>query len=273
MAKDEQPKKDRTSSPGYIIGFAVVVCLVCAILVSGAAVALKERQEINRVLDQKTKVLMVAGKIEKSHTLSPDEIQALYDKLVTPRVVILESGEFSEEDAESYDIAKELKDPAKSDARKLEDGQMVRVPKSAVLYKIGEGGPEAEAEMYVLPVYGKGLWSTMYGFVAIDADGNTMRGLTFYDHGETAGLGGEIDNPIWQEKWPGRKVYNDAGEVTVHVVKGGAGPVESAPYEVDGLSGATITGKGVTYMIQLWLGPQGYGPFIQKVKKPVGGAS
>ncbi len=121
--------------------------------------------------------------------------------------------------------------------------------------------------MLVLPVEGYGLWSTLYGFIALEADLTTIRGITFYQHGETPGLGGEVDNPNWKRKWVGRKAFGPEGEVKIHVVKGLAGPPSEDPYEVDGLSGATITSRGVSHLVQFWLGEQGFGPFLEKLEQ------
>lgn len=259
---------DRNSSL-YIVGFAAVVCLVCSVLVSGAAVALKDRQDENKVLDQKSKVLSVAGVLPEGKAATADEIQKLYDENVTPRLVNLETGAFAEGDAATYDQVKATKDSATSKALARNKAQVPRVPKLGLVYQIGQGG---KIEMYVLPIVGKGLWSTMYGFLAVANDANTIKGITYVSHGETPGLGGEVDNPRWKSLWVGRHIYDDKGTVAIQVVKGQAGTVEAAPHKVDGLSGATITSNGVTFMMQLWLGAEGYGPFLKKIKSG-GGAS
>ena len=132
------------------------------------------------------------------------------------------------------------------------------------LYEIMKGD---DLEMVVLPVEGKGLWSTLYGFLALDADGDTIRGIAFYKHGETPGLGGEIENPRWQALWDGRKAYDSAGRPVIAVIKGKAGDTSSDPHHVDGLSGATLTSNGVTALVQRWLGEDGYGPFLAKLRK------
>lgn len=119
-------------------------------------------------------------------------------------------------------------------------------------------------EAIVLEVEGQGLWSTMYGYLALESDTTTIRGLSFYQHGETPGLGGEIDNPRWLARWVGRRVFDDGGAIRIAVVKGAAPPATKAPFEVDGISGATITSRGVTDMLQFWLGPSGYGPYLEK---------
>ena len=256
---------DRNSSL-YIVGFAAVVCLVCSVLVSGAAVALKDRQDVNKVLDQKSKVLSVAGIITEGQAVSADDIQKLYTENVTPRLVDLSTGAYAEGSAEGYDILKAVKDPATSKALPRNLAQVPRVPKQAVVYQIGKGGKDGKADMYVLPIFGKGLWSTMYGFLAVGADGTTIKGITYYQHGETPGLGGEVDNARWKALWPGRRIFDDKGTLAIKVVKGQAGPVAEAPHKVDGLSGASITSNGVTFMMQLWLGADGFGPFLKKIQ-------
>ena len=261
-------------STKYIIGFAAALCLVCAILVAGLAVALKPQQELNKVLDRKEKVLQVAGLLEEGVKKPADEVEALFEANIRGRFVDLKTGKVLGDD--------ELKakgiDPAKFDARKYlsENGTKVEknpagvpeIPDVAEIYEVMRG---EKVNAIILPVHGKGLWSTMYGYVALADDGNTVKGLTFYEHGETPGLGGEIDNPLWKSLWPGRKIYDADGNPEIMVIKGQAGTPDAAPYEVDGLSGATITGRGVGYLLQFWLGEQGFKPFIENFRK--GGAS
>lgn len=121
-------------------------------------------------------------------------------------------------------------------------------------------------EKIILPVRGYGLWSTLYGFVALESDANTVVGLGFYEHGETPGLGGEVDNPRWKAFWPGKQVYRD-GEVEIALAKGAVDPASTdAPWRVDGLSGATLTSRGVTNLVQFWLGEDGFQPFLANLK-------
>ncbi len=153
----------------------------------------------------------------------------------------------------------------------------VPVPDEADIAKVGTR--EKYAKIYiatneqgkkivVLPVRGYGLWGTLYGFLAVEGDMNTVVGLGFYDHKETPGLGGEVDNPRWKSIWEGKKLFDDNGDVAISVVKGAVDPqANNAEYKVDGLSGATLTTKGVHNLIQFWLGEEGYGPFIANMKK------
>ena len=120
--------------------------------------------------------------------------------------------------------------------------------------------------LVVLPVEGLGLWGTLYGFVALEGDLRTIRGLTFYEHKETPGLGGEVDNPRWKALWRDRLAFNDDRQPVIRVIKGPAGPAPDAPYSVDGLSGATITSRGVTNLLQFWLGPDALGPYLTRLR-------
>jgi Na+-transporting NADH:ubiquinone oxidoreductase subunit C len=107
----------------------------------------------------------------------------------------------------------------------------------------------------------------MYGFLALEGDGNTVIGLKFYDHGETPGLGGEVDNPSWRQQWEGKKIYDEEGRPAARLVKGGVNPdSEASNYAVDSLSGATLTSRGVTNLIQYWTGEEGFAPFLTKLR-------
>ena len=260
-------------STGYTVGFAAGICLVASVFVSGAAVSLKPMQDANKVLDRQKKVLNVAGLMDKGETISADEIQKRFDENITARLVSLESGDIvakadNGQSAAEYDQLKATKDPALSIATPDNKAKVPRMAKVATVYCVKKGDG---CDQHILPIEGKGLWSTMYGFVSVDSDANTIRGITFYQHGETPGLGGEIDNAGWQKKWIGRKVYDDKGAVAIHVKKGAAGDAKSDPYAVDGLSGATLTSNGVTYSLDLWLGDQGFENYLSKVSGKVKG--
>ena len=127
---------------------------------------------------------------------------------------------------------------------------------------------EGEIQKIILPLYGKGLWSTMYGFMAIDKDLKTIKGFTYYEHGETPGLGGEVDNPNWKNIWKGKKAFDDDWNIKIEVIKGRVDPSsENAIYQVDGLSGSTLTTRGIDQSIKFWLGEGGYGPFFERLRE------
>jgi len=133
-----------------------------------------------------------------------------------------------------------------------------------VIYKVLDDG---EISKLILPIYGKGLWSTMYGFIALDRDLCTIKGFTFYEHGETPGLGGEVDNPRWKKSWLGKQAFDENGNCRIHVIKGKVDMNDTnAIYKVDGLSGSTLTTRGVDQTVRFWLGDWGYKPFLDKMR-------
>ncbi len=251
-------------SNAYIIGFAAGVCLVCSIVVATSAVVLKERQDRNKVLDRQKKVLIVAGLMEEGQKITADAVQQIFDDNIRIRAVDLQTGDFdSDIDTVTYDQRKATKDPALSRVAPENRAGITRLPLKALIYERVAGD---EIELLILPIEGKGLWSTLYGFLALAPDTTTIEGLTFYEHGETPGLGGEIDNPRWKSLWKGRSAYDAEGKPAITVIKGAAGPPEDDPFRVDGLSGSTLTGRGVSNLVQFWLSDDGFAPFLAKFR-------
>jgi Na+-transporting NADH:ubiquinone oxidoreductase subunit C len=254
----------RQDSNAYIIGFATAVCLLCSIVVSTSAVALRERQDRNKVLDRQTQVLVVAGLLEAGQKTSPQNIEDLFEKNIRIRVIDLASGEYEDSiEPSTYDQRKATKDPAVSRSAPKNNAGLVRLPDYSLVYQRVENG---QVRSLILPIEGKGLWSTLYGFIALAPDTTTIQGITFYEHGETPGLGGEVDNPNWKALWVGRRAYDDNWQPSIEVVKGAAGPPSEDPYRVDGLSGSTLTSRGVTNLVQFWLGENGFDPYLQKLR-------
>lgn len=252
-------------STRYIVLFALAVCGVCSIFVATTAVSLRERQERNKAIDIQSKVLVLAGVMEEGESLPFEEISARYAEHIEPRIILLESGDYADDvDAQTFDLRAAMGDPDQSEAAPDNNARVRRLPFHAPVYylKGDSGSPEA----VILPIQGQGLWSTLYGFIALDRDVNTIEGITFYEHGETPGLGGEVDNPRWKARWPGRRVFDEDGEIAIRVKKGIAGSAEDDPYQVDGLSGATITSRGITNTLVFWLGEDAFGPFLERVR-------
>ena len=239
---------------------AVALCVVCSVIVSGAAVALKDAQVANKLDDRNRNILAAAGMLEEGVPIAE-----LFARITT-RVVDLRTGKFTDAvTADSYDQRKAAKDPAASDAlSSAEDIAKIRRREHlALVYVVEEQG---QLDKIILPIRGYALWSTLYGFIALESDGNTVAGLGFYEHKETPGLGGEIDNPRWKGLWPGKQVYRD-GQVELRLLKGAVDPNNAeAAWQIDGLAGATLTGRGVTNLVQFWMGDQGFGPFIANLK-------
>ena len=248
-------------------GVALGVCLVCSVLVSAAAVSLKPAQEENKALDKKRNILMAAGLLKAGESAGPDRVIELY-KNVEARVVDLSTGDYTDVDPDVFDARRAVLDPEQSEAIPL-DKDLAKIKRRAKLsdvYVISERG---RVRKVIVPVSGKGLWSTLYGFLALDTkDVNTIRGLVFYEHLETPGLGGEVDNPNWKALWDGKKAYGDDGEVKIDVLKGKVVPGNpDEQYQVDGLSGATITARGVKYMLEYWLGEEGFASYLDRLRE------
>ena len=250
----------RQYSNAYVVGFATAVCLVCSIVVSTAAVALRDRQDRNKVLDRQTQVLVVAGLVDEGQKTSPEDVEQLFEDNIRIRVVDLTTGEYDDSvDAANYDQRKATKDPATSRAAPANNAGITRLPTYAVVYQRVE---DEEVQSLILPIEGKGLWSTLYGYLALAPDTTTIEGITFYEHGETPGLGGEIDNPNWKSVWIGRQAFDENWQPAVEVIKGLAGPVAEDPYRIDGISGATLTARGVSDLVRFWLGEDGFEPYL-----------
>lgn len=244
---------------------AVLVCLVCSVFVAGAAIALKPTQVENRLLDKQRSILAIAGLGEAG--MSGAKVKELFDSTITAKLVDLQSGKFSDAfDPITFDPLKASKDPQISQVLKgSEDiAGIKRQERYTTVYMVEKDG---EVEILILPVRGYGLWSTLHGFIAVKGDLNTVVGMGFYQHGETPGLGGEVDNPKWTGQWPGKTLFDENGELAVEVVKGGVDPQSpKAVHQVDGLAGATLTGNGVDNLLKFWLGQNGFGPFIANLR-------
>ena len=239
----------------YIFGFAAAVCLVCSILISVANVGLRERQEMNKLLDKQKSVLQAAWLVEPGEKVDAARVDEIFANIES-RLLDLTSDTLLDEAAlAAFDESKAPMSPAPEN-----NAGILEVPERVKIYEVRDGD---KISMLVLPIVGKGLWSTMKGFLALDADGRTIRGLTYYDQAETPGLGGEVDNPRWKTLWKGRVAYDENWKPVIEVIKGPAGSVEETPHKVDGLSGATLTSRGVTNMLQFWLGENGYAPFLK----------
>ena len=241
----------------YIFGFTALICLVCSMMISISAVGLRERQERNKLLDKQKSVLQACWLLQPGERVSMAEVEKRFEN-VESMVIDLESGMPQEGvDPVTFDAATAMR-PVESNITQLPE-----LPAQVCVYTQMEGG---KAKTLILPIQGKGLWSTLHGFLALDADTKTIRGLTYYLHAETPGLGGEVDNPKWKSKWKGRLAFDDSWNVAIGLKKGGAGSVEEDPYNVDSLSGATLTSRGVENMLQYWLSEDGYGKFLKNYR-------
>ena len=259
------------NSTRYTIVFATVVCVVCALLISVAAVTLQPRQKANARLYMEKNVLIAAGLVKPGEDVGRQQVERFFQTDVRARLVDFVTGELLAEDkadARNYDQRAARNDPGASRVAPANNAGVGRMPNIGVVYFVSKDG---QVEQLVIPLEGLGMWGTVYGFMALGRDASTVRGLTYYEHKETPGLGGEISNPAWLALWQGRKAYDEHGMPRLSVIKGGAGPAEKDPLHVDGLSGATITSNAITRLTQFWLGDDGYGRFLKKFRQGAAG--
>lgn len=257
----------RLDSPRYTFAFAAVMCVVCAALVSVAAVSLAPMQKANARLYMEKNVLVAAGLVKPGQDVSLAEVERVFQSDITVRLVDFATGELlpaGGANARDYDQRAARADPAASREAPANDAGIKRIANKGIVYFVKKGG---QVDQVVISVEGLGMWGTIYGFLALDKDAVTVRGITYYDHRETPGLGGEIGNPAWQAMWKGRKGYDDRGNARITVIKGQAGAPETDPLSVDGLSGATITSNAVTRLMRFWLSDAGYGRFLTRFRE------
>ncbi|MDD3764339.1 MAG: Na(+)-translocating NADH-quinone reductase subunit C [Nevskiales bacterium] len=249
-------------SKAYALWVAFILCFVCSVLVTAAAIALRPVQQAAKLDDKRKNILSVVNLYEPGIDLDKAFEQ------VTPKVINIETGEFAPEiDPANYNQYAAAKDPSQGGSTIPGDEDIAKIkykPKYATVYFLYN--PDGSVKTVILPISGYGLWSTLYGFLAVEADGNTVVGINFYQQSETPGLGGEVDNPNWKALWPGKKIYGDQGQVALHLVKGGVNPDSpEAGHQVDALAGATLTSNGVSNLVQYWLSDAGFKPFLDRI--------
>lgn len=249
------------------IFMAVAVCLVCSVIVASAAVGLRPLQASNQAADRIRNIVDVAGVAKPGQTAAE-----AFRESIEARMVRIEDGSTTEDfNPDTFDIEKAAKDAATSRTLGKSDdiANIKRQPTVMPVYIVkGENG---DVKRLILPVHGKGLWSTLYGFLALEGDLKTVGGLKFYQHAETPGLGGEVDNPNWRAVWNGKIAYDEAGNPAIQIVKGGVDHSAAGnESKIDGLAGATLTSRGVENLINFWLGDAGYGPLIERLRNERG---
>ena len=247
---------------------AVGVCLVCSIVVSTAAVVLKPRQVANQELDKKQNVLRAAGMLAPGANVDEQGrgVEELFAQFVV-QAVDLDTGELLPDvQTNGFDPVRSAKDPGQSRALDQTEDIAVLGRRENVSVVYLRRDADGQLDKVVLPVRGYGLWGTLFGYLALEGDLNTIAGLGFYSHKETPGLGGEVDNPRWRAQWPGVKLYGVDGAPAVKLVKTRS-PADSAAarHEVDALAGATLTSRGVTNLVSFWTSELGFGPFLQRL--------
>mgnify|MGYP000169800925 CR=1 FL=1 len=249
-------------SIGNTLIVAVSVSLVCSVLVASAAVMLKPQQLKNEEEFRQRIIVDVAG-----FDLASADLQTLYDQR-EPRLVDLETGDyFDGMDAEAFDAA-EAANSAELGLAVPPELDIASVRRRAIygaVFLVKDGDT---VEQIILPVHGAGLWSTMYGYLAVEPDGTTVRGLRFYEHAETPGLGDQMDKEDWRAQWDSKELYGDSSQPQVRVIKGLVPEgIDGEEHMIDGMSGATLTGNGISGLLQYWTGSHGFGPYLSNFRE------
>ena len=234
----------------------LVACIACAIIVSVTAVSVRPEQNLNVENEKKIKILAAAGIQTDRVDEEFSKIKTVFVDFETDKLVIIDP---------AYDHIKAASNPDLSTVIPKADDIAVLKRRENIGTIYVWVDEQNDIEKLVLPIRGYGLWGTLYGYLSLDSDLNTVRGIEYYDHKETPGLGGEVDNPNWKSDWYGKRIYNDDGSVALYVTKGAS----STDYEIDGISGATLTTNGVSNMIKYWLGDDGYGPIIKNLNEEI----
>lgn len=260
--------------------FAAIVCVVCSLAVSVAAVALGPAQEKNAARFREQQLLRAAGHLREGEAPSAEAVRDRYARGLRERRLDLRSGHYLPKRAAGPERLLSMEATDSREAPPNEAG-IKRLPEAIAVYEILE---EGQVVGVVLPVQGKGLWSTLWGYLALEADGNTVRNLVFYEHGETPGLGGEIDSARWRALWPGTRLVDERGELRLTVGKRlppatsqeprdadtphdtRAGALVEDDFRVDAIAGATITSQGVGTMLRFWLGADAFGPYLARLR-------
>ena len=259
-------------SPIRTLMVVFMVALVCSILVSVSAIGLRPIQLQNELIERYRNIVLLTGLAEEGQALSDADILSVVEQLDV-RVVNLDTGAFEPDlDPDDVNARSAVNDPARSTEIATEE-DLARLGRRAIHEVVYLVRVEDRIERVILPIHGQGMWSTLYGYLALESDLKTIAAVTFYEHTETAGLGDQIVDASWQAKWQGREMFGSGGDVQFRVATGLVDPdSRAARHEVDAISGATVTTNAVTSLIRYWFGPSGYGPFLDNLANERSGA-
>ena len=242
------------------------VALFCSVLVSLATVLLEPLQQRNALVDRSRNIVALSGLVPPGKELSADEVLAAVAQL-DARLVDLETGRFLDsDDVDEFD-SRAASASSETSIAIPPDLDLARLGRRSRLEKIYLVWGDSGLQRVILPIRGEGMWSTLYGYLVLDEDLNTIAAASFYEQAETPGLGDQITSAAWLGLWPGRRLFTDSGEFRFRVAEG---PIDSgspsARYQVDGLTGATVTGSAVTALVRYWFGPHGYAPLLARLE-------
>ncbi|MEE8313879.1 MAG: NADH:ubiquinone reductase (Na(+)-transporting) subunit C, partial [Myxococcota bacterium] len=242
--------------PAKILLVVGGVALFCSLVVSSTAVLLEPHRLANMEREHEQHLLEILERIPGLELL----LEAGEGRHVEARLVDLETGEELDlGDPQEFDPREAALDPSRSIALAPERdiAGIERRANHAIVYRVERN---RRLELLILPVYGAGYVSTLYGYATLAGDANTLLDVSFYEHSETPGLGSQVDSPEWRERWRGKRVRDEQGRLRIRVALAPVDPDSpDAAYTVDGLSGATRTSQGVSDLLRFWLGDDGFG--------------
>ncbi len=255
--QNNTPKAD-AESPLRALLTALSVALVCALLVSLAAVSLRPRYQANLDAERISRLTAIV------QALDTDQSKVTVSAIES-RVVHLDSGSYTDSlDPDVFDARKATTNPDQSIALTPERdiAGIKRRANHAVVYLIRDN--DNQPTVVILPVWGVGYQSALYGYLALAADAREILALKFYEQGETPGLGSRIQDPAWEALWPGKQAYDNNGKIEIEI--GGSGHKNNVS-RIDGITGATRTSHGVDTLIRFWLGELGFGPYLARLRR------
>lgn len=259
----DAPNESRSKT----LAVAFLVALFGALLVAGSTILLEPKIEANRAAERQQFLVALIKQIPGIEAL----LGGIEAGKVTTQVVDLASGRpVSGVDPATLDPRKIAGNPAQTvEIPGDQDlAALKRRPQRMAVYQVTAHG---KLQLLILPVYGRGYGGLLFGYLGLAGDLDTVVGLTFYQHSETPGLGALIDSPEWRAKWRGKKLYDEAGALRIGVARGAVPPDSpEARYKVDAITGATFTSRGVDGLVRFWLGPAGYGPYLERLRKEKG---
>jgi Na+-transporting NADH:ubiquinone oxidoreductase subunit C len=245
----------------------LVTAVICSTVVSASVVLLRPIQLNNQLLDRSGNIMQLTGLLPEGQAVEDDALLDLFKSLDT-RVVNIDEADFDDSiDPYTFDARKAAGDPELSVAvpAAQDVAKLARRSRFEVAYLVWK---DAVLDRVILPIRGAGMWSMLYGYVALEPDFNTLAGVIFYEQNETPGLGDQISQDYWEVQWQGKQLYDETGEMLFHVAEGPVTPGSAAAdYQVDALTGATVTANAVTALMQYWFGPNGYGPLLQQLRE------
>lgn len=249
------PNESRTKT----LAVAFAVSAVCAVFVSGAAVILGPIQQANLAAEQAERMAEMLASMPEFAAL----IEETGGDSLETIVIDLRTGRAAEDvDPETFDAAAASENPETSTVLSAEE-DTAGIGRRPDLVPIHVLRKEGQLRLVILPISGAGYQSVIRANLALEGDLNTVAAFSVTEQGETPGLGARIEEPAWQALWPGKHLTAPDGEIRLGVVQGRA----TTEFEIDGITGATRTGNGITNAVQFWLGPNGFGPVLDNLAR------